>query len=69
MTIQIKIYLVPYIKIKRKSVNQEKLMTEIADLNDRVVDLVKENSIGDIYTMVCFDMTAILKKKISHRII
>ena len=36
------LFIKKYIKITKKAVDQEKLMTEIADLNDRVVDLVKE---------------------------
>jgi len=35
-------FLKKYIKITKKAVNQEKLMTEIADLNERVVNLSKE---------------------------
>lgn len=36
------LFIKKYIKITKKTVDQEKLMTEIADLNDRVVNLVKE---------------------------
>jgi len=35
-------FLKKYVKITKKAVNQEKLMTEIADLNERVVNLSKE---------------------------
>ena len=36
------LFIKKYMKITKKAVDQEKLMTEIADLNDRVVHLVKE---------------------------
>ena len=35
----------------------------VDDLNE-LINLVKKNSVGDIYTMVCFDMTANILKLI-----
>ena len=35
----------------------------IDNLNN-LIDILKEDSLGDIYTMVCFDMTAIIRKKV-----
>ena len=37
----------------------------IDDLNN-LVNIIKEDSVGDIYTMVCFDMTAVIRKKVSE---
>ena len=48
-----------YAKIKAKKI------VLIDDLNN-LIDTVKKESIGDIYTMVCFDMTEIIKKKIKE---
>lgn len=33
---------------------------------DNLVNIIKEESLGNIYTMVCFDMTAIIRKKVSE---
>lgn len=44
------------------NIDKDKLI--LVDNLDNIVDIVKKESVGDIYTMVCFDMTAILKKKI-----
>ena len=38
----------------------------VDDLNN-LLNLVEEKSTGDIYTMVCFDMTAIIKKMIEEQ--
>ena len=48
-----------YAKIKAKKI------VLIDDLNN-LIDTVKKESISDIYTMVCFDMTEIIKKKIKE---
>ena len=49
-------------RLKYADISNEKLV--LIDNLDNVIDRIKNESIGDIYTMVCFDMTEILKKKI-----
>ena len=44
------------------NIDKEKLI--LVDNLDNIVEMIKKQSNGEIYTMVCFDMTAILKKKI-----
>ena len=44
------------------NIDKDKLI--LVDNLDNIVDIIKNNTNGEIYTMVCFDMTAILKKKI-----
>ena len=48
--------------LKDKNIDKDKLIL-IDDLND-VIKKVKDESLGDIYTMVCFDMTANIHKLI-----
>ena len=36
----------------------------VVDKIDDIIDKVRNESVGNIYTMVCFDMTEILRKKI-----
>ena len=46
------------------NINSDKIVL-IEDL-EKIVDYIKNDSVGDIYTMVCFDMTAIIRKKVSE---
>jgi len=43
--------------------NIDKNKIVLVDDLDNIISLVDNNSKGDIYTMVCFDMTAIIRKK------
>ena len=49
-------------RLKYASINDDKLI--LIDNIDNLIDKIKSESVGDIYTMVCFDMTAIIRKKI-----
>ena len=49
-------------RLKYANISDEKLVL-IDNLNN-LIEKVKEESSGDIYTMVCFDMTEVLRKKI-----
>ena len=51
-------------RLEFANIDKEKLVL-IDDL-DTVIKKVKKESLGDIYTMVCFDMTAILLKLIKE---
>lgn len=44
------------------NIENEKLI--LIDNIDTLIERIKNESIGDIYTMVCFDMTEIIRKKI-----
>lgn len=46
------------------NISKNKLI--LVDNLDNLLNLVKEKSQGDIYTMVCFDMTAIIKKMVKE---
>lgn len=49
-------------RLKYANINDDKLI--LIDNLDTLLEKVKNESSGDIYTMVCFDMTEILKKLI-----
>ena len=49
-------------RLEYANLDKEKLV--LIDNIDTLISRVKNESVGDIYTMVCFDMTAIIKKKI-----
>lgn len=49
-------------RLKYANINDEKLI--LIDNINNLIEKVKEESNGDIYTMVCFDMTEIIKKLI-----
>ena len=51
-------------RLEFTSIPKDKIVL-VEDLNT-LISLVKENSVGDIYTMVCFDMTANIKKLIEE---
>ncbi len=46
--------------------NIEKEKCILIDNIDTLIKKIKEDSMGEIYTMVCFDMTEIIKKKIKE---
>lgn len=48
--------------LKYNNVSDDKII--LIDNLDNLIDNIKNNSLGDIYTMVCFDMTAIINKKV-----
>ena len=50
--------------VRFANINKDKLVL-VDDLNE-VIKMVKDESLGDIYTMVCFDMTANLLKLIKE---
>lgn len=49
-----------YTRLKYAGIKEEKL--ELVEDKNKILELVKKKSKGNIYTMVCFDMTAVLKK-------
>ena len=49
-------------RLKYDNIPDDKIVL-VENLN-KLVDIIKENSVGDIYTMVCFDMTALINKKV-----
>lgn len=49
-------------RLKYDNIPDDKIVM-IENLNN-LVDMIKKESVGDIYTMVCFDMTAIIKTKV-----
>ena len=49
-------------RLKYANINDDKLI--LIDNLNTLIDKVKKESIGDIYTMVCFDMTEVLMHKI-----
>ena len=49
-------------RLKYANIPDEKLV--VVDKIDDIIDKVRNESVGNIYTMVCFDMTEILRKKI-----
>jgi hypothetical protein len=51
-------------RLEFANIDKEKLVL-VDDLNE-VIKMVKDESLGDIYTMVCFDMTANLLKLIKE---
>ena len=51
-----------YTRLKYANIPDEKLI--VVDNLNSIVNRIKNESIGNIYTMVCFDMTEILRKKI-----
>ena len=53
-----------YTRLKYAGIREEKLII-VDDLNN-ILELVKKKSKGSIYTMACFDMTAILKKLLNE---
>ena len=59
------VVLLPYNELRIEFATDKDKLILIDDLND-VIKKVKEESLGDIYTMVCFDMTEIIRKKIKE---
>lgn len=53
-----------YTRLLYANINKNKLI--LVDNIDDIIPLVRKKSKGNIYTMVCFDMTAILRKKIKE---
>ena len=51
-----------YTRLKYANISDEKLI--VVDKLDNIISIIKNESTGNIYTMVCFDMTEILRKKI-----
>ena len=51
-------------RLNYANISKNKLI--LVDNLDNLLNLVKEKSQGDIYTMVCFDMTAIIKKMVKE---
>lgn len=51
-----------YTRLKYANISDEKLI--VVDKLDNIISRIKNESNGNIYTMVCFDMTEILRKKI-----
>ena len=49
-------------RLKYANINSEKLV--LIDNINTIIEKVRNESVGDIYTMVCFDMTEVIKKKI-----
>ena len=49
-------------RLKYANIDEDKII--LIDNLDTLINKVKNESIGDIYTIVCFDMTEIIKKKI-----
>lgn len=49
-------------RLKYANISDKKLI--LIDNIDNLIEKIKNNSTGDIYTMVCFDMTDIIKKLI-----
>lgn len=49
-------------RLKYANIPDEKLV--VVDKIDDIIDKVRNESVGNIYTMVCFDMTEILREKI-----
>ena len=49
-------------RLKYANISDDKLV--LIDNIDNLINKVKTESTGNIYTMVCFDMTAIIKKKL-----
>ena len=53
-----------YTRLIYAGIDKDKLVL-VDDINN-LINMVLEQSNGDIYTMVCFDMTAIIKKLVSE---
>lgn len=51
-------------RLSYANIEEDKIL--LIDNLDEIINTTLENSIGDIYTMVCFDMTYILKKQIKE---
>ena len=51
-------------RLKYANISDDKLI--LIDNIDTLLERVKNESSGDIYTMVCFDMTDIIRKKIKE---
>ena len=51
-------------RLQYASIDSDKII--LVDNLNNIIDTVLNNTKGDIYTMVCFDMTAILKSKIKE---
>ena len=49
-------------RLKYDNIDDDKII--LVDNLNNLIDLIRSNSQGNIYTMVCFDMTAIIKKKV-----
>lgn len=49
-------------RLKYDNIDSEKIV--LVDNLDNLIELISTESLGDIYTMVCFDMTAIIKTKV-----
>ncbi|MDE5630631.1 MAG: DUF1727 domain-containing protein [Bacilli bacterium] len=49
-----------YNRLMYANIDKEKLV--LVDNEKDIIKIVKNNSKGNIYTMVCFDMTAVIKK-------
>ena len=49
-------------RLSYTNIDKDKII--LIDNLDNLIDKIKNESTGTIYTMVCFDMTAIIKKKI-----
>lgn len=50
------------LRLELADIDKDKVI--LVDDEEKLIDLVKNKSTGDIYTMVCFDMTAKIKKMI-----
>jgi len=48
--------------LKYNNIDDDKIV--LIDNLDNLISNIKEDSLGDIYTMVCFDMTAVINKKV-----
>ena len=53
-----------YNRLKYAGIKEEKLI--LVDNLNNILNIVKNKSKGSIYTMVCFDMTAVLKKLLNE---
>ena len=51
-------------RLNYANIDKEKLI--LIDNIDTLIDRIKNESTGTIYTMVCFDMTEIIRKKIKE---
>ena len=51
-------------RLAYENIDSEKIV--LVDDLDNIVNIIKNDSAGDIYTMVCFDMTAVIRKKVSE---
>lgn len=49
-------------RLKYDNIDDDKIV--LVDNLDNLINYIREDSLGDIYTMVCFDMTAVINKKV-----